>query len=198
MATFAFNIMVLAHGTTFVFGSWVCVGNGSGGLNGHLNNPTEPEAISSESCDFADGSSNLGEMLLPDLAKEIEQKLDTNSSSTRTQISLSPSSTQVETFCIQPTFGLRNSASTYQEMIKSIYSTYGASSDYPVYVKNSHATASREAPVFDVYSNSDESPSDDNLDVIIDALAQLQTEPCCGRGPQWSRARRTTRSLTRS
>jgi len=41
-------------------------------------------------------------------------------------------------------------------MIKSIYSTYVASSDYPSYVKSSHATASREAPIFDVYSDSDE------------------------------------------
>ena len=170
--------MVLTRGTTFVFGSWVCVANGSGGFDSHLSNPREPEAISSGSCDFAAESSNLGEMLLPDLINEIEQKLDTNSSSTQTQICLSPSSTQVGTLCVQHTFGLCNSSSTYQEMIKSIYSTYEDGSDYPTYVNNSHATDSREAPVFDMYLDSDESSSDDNLDLIIDAPTQLQTEPC--------------------
>ena len=114
MATFAFNTMALAQGTTFVFGSWVCAANGSGGFDSHLNNPTEPEAISSRSCNHAVGSSNLGEMLLPDLAKEIEQKLDTNSSSTWTRINLNSSSTQIGTLCAQSTFGLRNSSSTYR------------------------------------------------------------------------------------
>ena len=72
MATFTFNTMVLDQGTTFVFGSWVCVANGSGGFDSHLTNPREPEAISVESNNFIGDSSNLGEILLPDLAKEIE------------------------------------------------------------------------------------------------------------------------------
>jgi hypothetical protein len=74
----------------------------------------EPEAISSESCNFIAGSINLDDMLVPDLAKEIEQKLDTNSSSPRTQIDLYPSSTRIGTLCAQPTFGLHNSSSAYQ------------------------------------------------------------------------------------
>ena len=135
MATFAFNTMALARGTTFVFGSWVCVANGSGGFDSHLSNPREPEAISSGSCNFAAESSNLGEMLLSDLINEIEQNLDTNSSSTWTQIGLTPCSTQDGTLYTQPTFGLRNSSSTYQQMIKSSYSTYRASLDYPSYIK---------------------------------------------------------------
>jgi len=136
-----------------------------------------------ESCNFAGKPSNLGEILLPDLIKEIEQKLDTNSSSTRTQISLGLSSTQDGTLYAQPIFGLRNSSSTYQQMIKSIYSAYGASLDYLSYVKNSLTTASREAPIFDVYSDSDESSSDDNLDLIIDALTQLQVKSRSARTP---------------
>ena len=68
-------------------------------------------------------------------------------------------------------------------MIKSIYSTHGDSSDYSAYVKNSHATDGREASVFDVYSDSDESHSNDNLDLIIDALTQLQARSCSGRVP---------------
>ena len=68
-------------------------------------------------------------------------------------------------------------------MIKSIYSAYGASLDYLSYVKNSLTTASREAPIFDVYSDSDESSSDDNLDLIIDALTQLQVKSRSARTP---------------
>ena len=96
-----------------------------------------------------------GDMLLPDLAKEIEQKLNDNSSSIRTQINLDPSSTQVGTLLVQTIFGLRNSSSAYQRMIESIYSSHEASLDQNLHVKNSSATASWEAPVFDVYSDSE-------------------------------------------
>ena len=94
MATFAFSTMAPPQGVTFVFGSWVCVANGSGGFDSHLANPIKPEAILSESCNAIAGSSDHGNMLLPDLAKEIEQKLDNRSSSTRTQIDLNLSSTR--------------------------------------------------------------------------------------------------------
>jgi hypothetical protein len=32
------------EGTTFTFGSWVCIANGSGGFNNNLANPKKPEA----------------------------------------------------------------------------------------------------------------------------------------------------------
>ena len=51
-----------------------------------------------------------------------------------------------------------------------------------IYVENSSTTASREAPVFDVYSDSDES-SHDNLDLIIDTQTKLQVEPCHDYSP---------------
>src|SRR6185503_10541504 len=111
MATFAFNSMALDQDTTFVFGSWVCVANGSGGFDSHLNNPREPGTISTGSDSLADESSNLGEMLLPDFAKEIERELDHNSSSALSQIGLSSNSTQTRTSCVQHIFGLRNSSS---------------------------------------------------------------------------------------
>jgi hypothetical protein len=31
------------EGTTFVFGSWACTANGSGGYTNHLISPEEPE-----------------------------------------------------------------------------------------------------------------------------------------------------------
>ena len=77
--------MAFPQGATFVFGSWVCVANGSGGFDSHLTNPIEPEVISSESHNAIVGSDDRDDMLLllPDLARETEQKLDTNSSYTQ-------------------------------------------------------------------------------------------------------------------
>ena len=114
MATFAFSTMASPQGTTFVFGSWVCVANGSGGFDSHLTNPTTLKATSSESSNKLTGSDNQGIMLLPDLAKDIEMKLEDNSGSTRTQIDLKPNSTRIEIPLAQPIFGLRNTSSTYK------------------------------------------------------------------------------------
>ena len=109
-------------------------------------------------------------MLLPDLAKEIEMKLEDDSSFTRTQIDLKPISTRIETPAAQPIFGLRNSSSTYKQMIRSIYEN---SLDHLLCVENHSVTVSREAPVFDVYPDPVES-SQDSLDFITNALAKIQ------------------------
>ena len=108
MANFASNTVALPQGATFVFGSWVCIANGSSGFDSHLANPITLEAISSESCNDLSRSDDHGDMLLPDLAKEIEQKLEDNSGSTRTQIDFNLNSTWVETLLARPIFGLHN------------------------------------------------------------------------------------------
>ena len=118
MATFTFITMAFSQGATFVFGSWVCIANGSGNFDNHLVNPIEPEVILSESC-----------ITIPDLTKNIELKLDDKLSSNRTQIDFSSSPTRVETLLPRPIFGLSNASSTYQWMIKSIYSSNEASLD---------------------------------------------------------------------
>jgi len=64
--------MAPPKGTTFVFGSWVCVANGLGGFDSHLTNPMEPKAISSESRNTTAGLDDHDDMPLPDLAQEIE------------------------------------------------------------------------------------------------------------------------------
>ena len=86
-------------------------------------------------------------MLLPDLAKEIEMKLEDNSGSTRSQIDLKPNFTRIEIPLAQPIYGLRNASSTYRQMIKSIYEN---SLDQLICVENPSVITSREAPVFDV------------------------------------------------
>ena len=112
MATFAFSTMTPPQGATFIFGSWVCVANGSGGFNSHLTNSPALNITPLEDSNKLAGSDDHGIMLLPDLAKEIEAKLENKSSSTRTQTNPKPKPTRVGTPLAQPIFGLHNSSST--------------------------------------------------------------------------------------
>ena len=109
MATFAFSTMTPPRGATFIFGSWVCFTNCSGGFDSDLTNSPTPKSSASKDSNKLARSHDHSVMLLPDLAKEIESKLENNSSSTRTQIDLKPKSTRIGTFIVQPIFGLRNS-----------------------------------------------------------------------------------------
>ena len=174
MATFALNTIASPQGATFVFGSWVCVANGSGGFDSHLTNSPTLKTTMSKSSNKLAGSDDHGVMLLPDLAKEIEKKLEDNSGSTRTQINLDLSSTRIGTPLAQPIFGLRNASSTYKQMIGSIYEN---SLDHLFYVENHSVTAGRDAPVFDVYPDPIESYHD-SLDFITNALAKIQVKSC--------------------
>ena len=170
MATFAFTTTALPQGATFVFGTWVCVANGSGGFESHLTNSPTLKAATPESLSKLGGSDDQGVMLLPDLAKEIEMKLEDNSGSTRTQIGLKPNSTRIETPLVQSVLGLHNASSTYKQMIRSIYEN---SLDHFLCVENHSVTASQEAPVSDVYPDPVES-SQDSLYFITNALAKIQ------------------------
>ena len=84
MATFAFSTTAPPQGATFVFGSWVYIADGLGGFDNHLTNRPTLKAITSESSNKLTGSDDHGVILLPDLAREIEMKLEDNSGSTRT------------------------------------------------------------------------------------------------------------------
>ena len=121
MATFAFSTMAPPQGATFVFGSWVCVANGSSGFDSHLTNSPTLKITTSEDSNKLAGSNNHGIMLLPDLTKEIEVKLENKSSSTRIQTNPKPKPTRIGTPLAQLIFSLRNSSSTYRQMIRSIY-----------------------------------------------------------------------------
>ena len=176
MATFAFSTMTPPRGATFIFGSWVCVANGSGGFDIHLTNSPTLKSSTSEDSNKLARSHDRGIMLLPDFAKEIESELENNSSSTQTQIDVKLKSTRIGTLIAQPIFGLRNSSSVYKQMIRSSYEN---SLDGPLHVENQSATASWEAPVFDVYPNPVESPQD-SLDFITNALSKMQLKSCQG------------------
>jgi hypothetical protein len=63
MASFDFTSAVLDEGTTFIFGSWVCIANGSGGYNSRLADTKEPEVPTTPSHrdanDVADGLNGI-------------------------------------------------------------------------------------------------------------------------------------------
>jgi hypothetical protein len=64
---------VLDEGITFIFTSWICIANDSGGFNNHLADSRKPEAFATTQRNNLDKFiDNLDELLLPDLAGEIE------------------------------------------------------------------------------------------------------------------------------
>ena len=68
MASFEFSFPMIDAGTTFVFGSWVCIANGSGGFSSHLIDHASTETPWREQL----GEITSIEILLPGIAKEIE------------------------------------------------------------------------------------------------------------------------------
>ena len=68
MASFDFSFQAIDAGTTFVFGSWVCIANGSRGFSSHLINPMSAGTPRQEQL----GEITSAEILLPGIAKEIE------------------------------------------------------------------------------------------------------------------------------
>jgi hypothetical protein len=84
MASFDFTSAVLDEGTTFIFGSWICVVNGLGGFNSHLADFGELKASAATPHNRLDEFvDNLNKMLLPDLAREIEEESVFDAISTR-------------------------------------------------------------------------------------------------------------------
>ena len=80
MASFNFDLPAISTGTTFLFGSWVCTTNGSGGFDSHL--ATSMETLQQEQLD---GPSST-EFLLPELADEIEKLSLSDTSSIRLEL----------------------------------------------------------------------------------------------------------------
>jgi hypothetical protein len=68
MAIFKFPSPVLPEGTTFVFGSWVCIANGAGGFHWHIVDDTiKLKTLTSRLDDFVD---SLDESPFFDSARE--------------------------------------------------------------------------------------------------------------------------------
>jgi hypothetical protein len=62
MANFNFSTAMLEEGTTFIFGSWICMANGHGGFHSHRADATQLEA---DQCN----TSNVSTGLADDLSK---------------------------------------------------------------------------------------------------------------------------------
>jgi hypothetical protein len=84
MAFFDFTSAVLDEGTTFILGSWVCVADSAGSFHRYLVDDTRAKAsAASHRYGLDEFIDNLDETLLPDLAREIEEKSVFNSTSIR-------------------------------------------------------------------------------------------------------------------
>jgi hypothetical protein len=141
MASLNFTSAMLDKGTTFIFGSWICVANGLGGFNSYLANSKEPEAtLSTPSSDLDDFIDNLDDMLLPDPAQQIEKMSIFNATSTRDAPDL---------------FGSDSNRSEKTSQSKSL-PDLEEDLDLLLKIKDVGATTCWAAPVFDTYSDSNE------------------------------------------
>jgi hypothetical protein len=159
MASFDFTSVVLDGGTTFIFCSWICIANGSGGFNSHLADSRELEtSVATQHSDLDEFIDNLNEMLLPDLAKEIEEESVLDAISTRAAPGLlwldSIRSGEEHTRLL---FRLHNTALVYQESMQFESLSYLEEDlDNLLKIGEEGATAYWEAPVFDKYPDSDD------------------------------------------
>jgi hypothetical protein len=141
MASFNFTNAVLDEGTTFIFGFWICVTDCLGGFYSHLANSKESEASpSTSSSNLDDFIDNLDDMLLPDLAQQIEKMSVFNATFTRDA---------------PDRLGSDSNRSKKTSRSKSL-SNLEEDLDLLLKIKDVGATACREAPVFDIYLDSDE------------------------------------------
>jgi hypothetical protein len=73
MSSLSFTSNMLDKGTTFIFGSWICIANGLGGFNSHLIDSRKLEASAATRHSNLDSFiDDLDELLLLDLPRQIE------------------------------------------------------------------------------------------------------------------------------
>jgi hypothetical protein len=113
MVSFNFTSTVLDEGTTFIFGSLVCVADGASSFHRHLVDDMKPEASAAAQRSVLDEFiDNLDESLLPDLAREIEEESAVDATLTHAAPGLLRSdSFRSEEERTRLLFGLRNAAS---------------------------------------------------------------------------------------
>jgi hypothetical protein len=141
MALFNFTSAMVNKGTTFIFGSWICVANGLGGFNSHLVDSREPKAsTSTRSSNLDEFINNLNELLLPILAMQIEKMSVFYATSTHD---------------IPELVGLDSNRSEGTTQSKSL-SDLEEDLDLLLKLKDVGATACRGGPIFNNYSDSNE------------------------------------------
>jgi hypothetical protein len=141
MASLSFTSTMLDKGTTFIFGSWLCVANGLGSFNSHLADSRKLEAsAATRHSDLDEFIDNLDELLLLDLPKQIERISVFDATSTH----------------VAP--GLLGSNSSRSEEATQSESLYNLEEDldHLLKIRDGGATNGWGAPIFDNYSDSNE------------------------------------------
>jgi hypothetical protein len=116
MASFKFTSAVPPQGMTFVFGSWVCIADGSGSFRRFIID-MKPKALAvSFHSDLDEFVDNLDDLSTHGSAMRIEEEpaFDVTPSSAATTL-LGLDSFQSEDLCNRSRLGLRNSATNLQE-----------------------------------------------------------------------------------
>ena len=83
MALFKFTSAMLPKGTTFVFGSWVCVTDGVGDFHRHLADTKLKTLAATQRSKLNEFVDDLDKLLLPDLTRDIEELSVSDAMSTR-------------------------------------------------------------------------------------------------------------------
>jgi hypothetical protein len=120
MASFDFTSVVLDEGMTFVFSFGICVTNSLGGFNNHLADSRELEtSVATQRSHLDKFVNNLDEMLLSNLAREIEEESVLDAISTHATPGLLGShSIRFGEGHTRLVFGLRNAAPFYKESLQ--------------------------------------------------------------------------------
>jgi hypothetical protein len=144
MASLSFTSTMLDEGTTFIFGSWICVANGLGGFNSHLADSRKSKASTpTRRSDLDEFIDNLNESLLPDVVRQIEKMSIFDTTSTRATPKLVRSDSNQ--------FGESTQSKSLSHLEEDL--------DRFLKLKDEGATACRGAPIFDNYSDSNEESS---------------------------------------
>jgi hypothetical protein len=117
MASFKFTSAVLPEGTTFIFGSWVCVADGAGNFRRFTIDVMKPKTLAasfhSELDEFVD---NLDDLSTHGSARKIEEESIFNVTPPRAAMTtLGSDSLQSEDLRSRSQLGLRNLATEFQE-----------------------------------------------------------------------------------
>jgi hypothetical protein len=175
MASLCFTNNVLDEGTTFIFGSWICVANGLGGFNSHLIDSRKLEASTATRRNNLDSFINdLDELLLPDLARQIEITFVFDMTSSRAAPGLRSDSNRYEEASrfkslpnseedLDRLFKIRDKGATARQGLPVLNYDSESNNEYPSTtipdrggLEDGGATACWEAPHLDIHSQPDD------------------------------------------
>jgi hypothetical protein len=146
MASFKFTSAVPPQGTTFIFGSWVCIADGAGNFHRFIDMKPKTLTVSFHS-DLDEFIDNLDDLSTHGSTTRTEEEsiYDATPSSAATTL-LGLDSFQSKDLCSRSRFGLRNSATEPQEANNSdSLSALEKDLDYLIQIGKPEATASRWA-----------------------------------------------------